>query len=178
MITAIARRYATALFDVVRKSGGVERAEQDLLAVKALLASNPELRQALASGAVPLQKKRAAIEAIVAQSGMSAEVGRTLLLLADRNRIGMIDEFAEAFAARLRQERRVMPAEIVTAVPLAGGQRDALAQALSKVTGGTITMTERVDPDIIGGVVAKVGGTVFDGSVTTQLEHMRRRLTS
>lgn len=178
MTNPIARRYATALFDVVRKIDGVERAEQDLAALKALLASNPELAAAFASAAIPPAKKRAVVDALVSQSGMSAEVGRLLTLLADRDRLEMASDVADAFAARLQQERRVVSAEIVTAVPLDAFRRDSLAHALGKASGATITMTERVDPNIIGGVVATVGGTVFDGSVTTQLEHMRRRLTS
>jgi len=174
----IARRYATALFDVVRKINGVERTEQDLVALKALLTSNSELAAVFSSAAIPPQKKRAVVDALVAQSGVSAEVGRLLTLLADRDRLAMAADVADAFADRLQQERRVVSADIVTAVPLEASRRDALAQALGKASGATIKMTERVDPNIIGGVVATVGGTVFDGSVTTQLEHMRRRLTS
>ena len=178
MTNPIARRYAAALFDVVRKINGVERAEQDLAALKALLTSNPELAAVFSSAAIPPQKKRAVVDALVAQSGVTAEVGRLLTLLADRDRLAMAADVADAFAERLQQERRVISADIVTAVPLDAPRRDALAHALGKASGATITMTERVDPNIIGGVVATVGGTVFDGSVTTQLEHMRRRLTS
>jgi F-type H+-transporting ATPase subunit delta len=174
----IARRYATALFDVVRKINGVERTEQDLVALKALLTSNSELAAVFSSAAIPPQKKRAVVDALVAQSGVSAEVGRLLTLLADRDRLAMAGDVADAFADRLQQERRVVSADIVTAVPLESSRRDALAHALGKASGATIKMTERVDPNIIGGVVATVGGTVFDGSVTTQLEHMRRLLTS
>lgn len=178
MTNPIARRYATALFDVVRKTNGVERAEQDLVSLTSWLDGHRELAAAFESAAIPPARKRALVDALIAQSGMSAEVGRTLTLLADRNRLGLAGEVATAFAERLQRERHVMPAEIVTAVPLDASRRDALARALGQASGGTITMTERVDPEIIGGVVARVGGTVFDGSVTNQLEQMRRRLTS
>jgi F-type H+-transporting ATPase subunit delta len=99
-----------------------------------------------------------------------------LRLLADRDRLGLLAEVGHAFAERLLELRRVVPAEIVTAVPLGETRRAALAEALARATGRTVTITERVDPAIIGGVVARVGSLVFDGSITRQIERMREQL--
>jgi F-type H+-transporting ATPase subunit delta len=81
-----------------------------------------------------------------------------------------------AFDERVRQERHLLQAEVVTAVPLPDAQRTALAGALRRAAGSDLTITEKVDPSIIGGVIARVGSLVFDGSVTRQLERMKQRL--
>jgi F-type H+-transporting ATPase subunit delta len=73
--------------------------------------------------------------------------------------------------------RRVVPAEVVTAMPLDATARDAIASALGRATGAQVTLTERVDPEIVGGLVARVGSLVFDGSLTRQVERLRERLT-
>jgi F-type H+-transporting ATPase subunit delta len=76
----------------------------------------------------------------------------------------------------VRQLRRVVTAELTTAMPLPDSQRATLVAALGRAAGAEVALTERVDPALIGGVVARVGSVVFDGSVLTQIERMRRRL--
>lgn len=174
---SLARRYATALFDVVKKSGAVEAAGRDLAGMAELIAGHEPLRKILQSAGVPVQKKRAVLEAILAASGpVSGEARRLLLLLADRDRLGLVPEIAAVFAERAMAARRVMPADIVTAVPLGDARRAAVAHALSRASGCEVTVHERVDPAIIGGIIARVGSVVYDGSVTRQLEKMRQRL--
>ena len=173
----VARRYAAALFDVVSRSGDVEHAERDLRAFVDLVAGHAELGKIFDTPLVPPARKRAVAEAILrAAGGVSDHVARLVLLLADRDRIGALADVAAAFSARAMQARRVVPAEIVTAVPLADGQRAALTKALGRVTSSEVMVTTRVDPAIIGGVVARVGSVVFDGSVTRQIERLREKL--
>ena len=127
--------------------------------------------------ALPPQVKRSVLTALVTQMGpISVELQRLLDLMADRDRLGMIPAAAAAFTERLMQARKILPAEIVTAVPLSDANRTAIAGALARAVGSEVTITERVDPAIIGGVVAKVGSVVFDGSVTRQLERLGQRL--
>jgi F-type H+-transporting ATPase subunit delta len=126
---------------------------------------------------VPPARKRALARAVLeVAGGVSDPVVRLVLLLADRDRLASLGDVAEFFSARAMQARHVVPAEIVTAVPLADGQRAALAKALGQVTGSEVTVTARVDPAIVGGVVARVGSVVFDGSVTRQIEKMKEKL--
>lgn len=173
---SMARRYAAALFDVVQKSGTADRAERDLKAFVDLVKSHDNLQDVFAAPIAPA-RKRAVLDALLAASGdMSPEVARLLGLLADRDRLASLDEVAHAFDERLMQLRRIVPAEVTTAVPLTDSRRAALAQALGRATGSDVTMSEKVDPAIIGGVVARVGSMVFDGSVTRQLERLRDRL--
>jgi len=132
----------------------------------------------LTTPAVAAQKKRAILVAVLkAAGGVSPEVERLLLLLADRDRLALVPDVAGAFAEKVQQTSRVLPAEVTTAVPLGDARRTELAQAIGKAAGYQVTITERVDPSIIGGIIARVGSVVFDGSVTRQLERMRQRLT-
>jgi F-type H+-transporting ATPase subunit delta len=175
----IARRYAGALFDVVSPSKDVSSVEREIASVSQIVEDHAELKQAFESPAVPAARKRAVLEAVLdAAGGVSPEVRRTLLLLADQDRLPLVGEVAAAFAERVRQARKVVPAEIITAAPLPEARRAALAEALTRAVGLAVMVTERVDPAIIGGVVARVGGVVFDGSVARQIERVREKLLS
>jgi F-type H+-transporting ATPase subunit delta len=174
---SLARRYAGALFDVVQKGGTVEAADRDLAAIAELIAGHEPLRKVFQSSGVPPHKKRAVLEAILAASGeVTGEVRRLLLLLADRNRLGLVPEIAGTFAERAMAARRVVSADLVTSAPLGDARRAAVAEALGRASGCEVTLRERVDPSIIGGIVARIGSVVYDGSVTRQLEKMRQRL--
>jgi F-type H+-transporting ATPase subunit delta len=173
----IARRYAVALFDVASKADVLDAVERDLSALAALVRDHDELRRVIESPTVPAARKRALVDALLtASGGVQDEVARLLRLLADRDRLPILPDVTRAFVARLLDERRLVPAEVVTAAPLGEGRKAALAEALGRATGRTVTITERVDPSIIGGVIARVGSVVFDGSVTRQIERMRDEL--
>jgi F-type H+-transporting ATPase subunit delta len=176
-LRTVARRYAGALFDVARRNATLDRAEQQLASFTQMLDAQPELRRVFETPAVAPQKKRAILDAVLERAGdIDHEVRRLLQMLADRDRLMLLSQIVEAFQGRLRQERHVLEAEIVTAVALPDAQRATLASALRRAAGSELTITERVDPAIIGGVVARVGSVVFDGSVTRQLERMKQRL--
>jgi len=174
-----ARRYASSLFDVARKSGKEDLVGTQLAELSQLIAGHADLRATLESPAIPISVKKNLVTALLkAATGLSDEVSRTLQLLADRDRLAMLPDLVTAYNDRLMTERNVVPAEVVTAVPLSADHRTALTTALGKAAGGQITLTERVDPGIVGGVVAKVGSVVFDGSVVRQLERLREKLTA
>jgi F-type H+-transporting ATPase subunit delta len=175
----VARRYAAALFDVAAKAGSTERASQDLGALARLFADHAELRHVIASPTVPASAKKSIFVALMDATGVaSAEVRRLIGMLADRDRLSLLPALASAFAMRVDEAKKVATADVVTAAPLTPASRAALAEALGRASGKTVTMTERVDPAIIGGVVARIGTFVYDGSVSRQLERMRERLTT
>jgi len=174
---ALARRYAGALFDVARRGGTLDGAGRDLAGMRDLLAAHAPLRQAFQSPGVPPARKRALMAAILDAAGpVSADVRRLLLLLAERDRVSLLADLAEAYDERAMAARRVLSAEVVTAMPLGDGRREAVARALSQASGCDVTVHARVDPSIIGGIIARVGSVVYDASVTRQLEKMRQRL--
>jgi len=176
---AVSRRYAAALFDVVGKTGQTDRALSDLNAVRSLVAGHDELRKVLENPAIPHARKKAMFEALLSRlGGVCPEVGRLIGLMADRDRLSLIDGVAAAFQTRVNEARKIMPAEVVTVEPLDEISRSAIAGALKRATGNDVRISERLDPALVGGVVARVGSLVFDGSVTRQLERLRQRLTT
>lgn len=173
----VARRYAAALFDVVHATGEAVRAGEELAALANTIDDHAELRQVFETPTVPIAVKTAIMEALLdAAGGVSPEVTRLLVMLAERNRVGVLRDVQAAYAQRLLAAQRVVPAEVVTATPLSDASRSALSRALGAATGGDIRLTERVDPAIVGGVIARVGSLVFDASVTRHLERLREQL--
>ena len=176
---ALARRYAQALFDVARRTAVQRRAADDLQAFAGIVSTHSELQQVFETPAVPVARKRALVEALLAAGGeIVPEVRRLLVMLAERDRLMLVPAITERYGELADASDRVMPAEVVSAAPLGDAARAALVEALGHATGGRIRLTERVDPSIIGGVVAKVGSVVFDSSVTHQLERLRQQLRS
>lgn len=174
---ALARRYATALVDVASAAGRREIVARDFAAFAGAVLAHPELEQFFGNGGVPASKKRAVVDALLAKSGETAvEVRRLLSMLADRDRLSLLREIARAVSDRVMTADRVVEADVATAVPLAPDRVTALAGALSRATGQRVTVSARVDPSLIGGVVARVGSMVFDGSVQRQLVRMRQKL--
>jgi len=115
----------------------------------------------------------------MAQAGdLSAEVRRMVTMLADRDRLAALPQLAAAYAELLLDAQRIVTADVVTATALTDASRAALSAALGRATGKSVRLTERVDPAIVGGVVARVGSFVYDGSVTRQLERMRDKLNA
>lgn len=176
---AAANRYARALFDVALKEGDVQQAGRDLSAFADLVASHDSLAKVLSNPAIPAPKKKAIVEQLIARAGsLSPIVAKLLLLLAARDRLVLLPELSVAFQNRLMDHAKVVRAEIVTAVGLPGDRVAALQQGLANVTGRQVQIESRVDPSIIGGAIARVGSTVYDGSVTRQLEKMKETLTA
>jgi F-type H+-transporting ATPase subunit delta len=174
---AIARRYAGALFDVAEKRGRLDQTAQELRELRDLVAGHRDLRMLFESALVPASTKRDVVQALTkAAPGMTGEVKRLLLLLAERGRLHLLGEIAEQFDEQLMKHKHIVRAEVVTATALNPGTRQALTNALGRATGGEVVLEERVDPEMIGGVTARVGSVVFDGSVATHLERMRQRL--
>jgi len=176
---SVARRYAAALFDVARKSGAEERVGEQLAAFAGLVAGHDDLQRAFENPAIPVTAKKTLVAALTDAAGdMSVELERTLLLLAERDRLGVLAEIASCYRDRLMSEQKITAAEVTTAVPLSPEHRATLTAALRKVAGGEVTVTERVDPTIVGGVVARVGSVVYDGSLAHQLDRLRETLAA
>ena len=111
-----------------------------------------------------------------ARSGTSAPVAKLLALLADRDRVGLLNDVVAVYHARLLEQRQIVKAEVRTAVPLSSDRLEALQQSLAQVTGKRVAMDVTVDPALIGGVVARIGSSIYDGSVVRQLERMKSQL--
>ena len=172
-----ATRYARALLDVgVKENADLEQVEQELAQFVDLFKQNPLLEKVLLNPAVPVPRKRAAMAELVARAKPAGIVGKMLTLLADRDRLVLLPDLVASYRERLLDYRKIVRAEVTTAAPLGGDRAKALESSLARVTGRSVVLDTRVDASIIGGVVARVGSTVYDGSVTRQLQKMKERL--
>jgi F-type H+-transporting ATPase subunit delta len=176
MSSASAVRYARALFDVALKESDPGRVEQELSGITSLVKGHAELQTALESPGVPPVAKKAVVQALVERGQFTPPVGKLLVMLAERDRLTLLPAVLEAFRARLRAQQQVLEAEVTTAIPLEPQQEAALQQRLSAATARHVTVTTKVDPALIGGVVARIGSTVYDGSLATQLVKLKGRL--
>jgi len=173
---ASAARYARALLDVAIKESDPERAEQELATFVDLVRQHPDLQRALANPAVSAGDKRAVVQQILARLQPTAPVGKLVLLLATRGRLALLPDLLDVYRERLMEHRNVVRAEVTTSVPLPPERAAQLQQRLAAMTGRVVTMTTRVDGSIIGGVVTRIGSTVYDGSVARQLAKVKGRL--
>ena len=170
-------RYARALFDVARQERtDLERIEQELVAFETLFDAHPQLKKVLLNPAVPVPRKRAAVVELTTRMGTSTIVAKLMALLAERDRLAILPDLLASYRERMLDYQKVVRAQVTTAVPLSGNQAQAIEQKLAKATGRRVTLLATVDPSIIGGLVARVGSTVYDASVTRQLEKLRQRL--
>ena len=172
-----ATRYARALFDTVLAEGlDLQQTQTDLGEFARLVAGNEALQRVLTNPAIPVARKRAVVEQLFGRASLQPVVAKLLLMLAERDRLVILPEVADVFNARLMEHQNVMRARIVTAVALPSDRVTALAAGLTRATGRNVVVETQVDPAIIGGAVARIGGTVYDGSITRQLERIREAL--
>jgi F-type H+-transporting ATPase subunit delta len=174
---AAARRYARALFDVSLKEADVQAVERELAAFAALVAEHADLRRAFENPAVPAPRKRALVEAVLPHQGpVSTVLSKLLLLLAERDRLVLLPDIAAAYRDRVLDHRRVVRAEVTTAVALPADRVERLRAGLAAATGLEVQLESRVDPALVGGAVARIGSVVIDGSVARQLARMKERI--
>jgi F-type H+-transporting ATPase subunit delta len=172
-----ATRYARALLDVaVKERANLEQIEMELAGFVDLFRQYPALEKVLLNPAVPVQRKTAAMTELVGRANLSPILSKLLLLLAGRDRLVLLPDLLASYRDRLMDHRHVVRAEVTTATPIDAARVAAIQRSLAEVTGRTVTMATKVDPAIVGGLVARIGSTVYDGSVTRQLERMREQL--
>ena len=174
-----AARYARALLDVATKeSADLDTIARELDEFIAFFGQQPVLERLMLNPAVPAPRKRAAMEEITKVAGLSPIVSKLLVLLADRDRLVLLKDVGAAYRDFLADRQNVVHAEVTSAEPLSKDRVQAIEQRLATVTGKRVSMTTKVDKDIIGGVVARVGSTIYDASIATQLKKIRERLTT
>jgi F-type H+-transporting ATPase subunit delta len=168
-------RHARALIEVADAAGHADVVADELDAVAAAV-SAPDAARVLLNRVAPIPVKVGAVEAIGARAGLTATTAKLLVILAEHDGLEQLPALAVSFRLRLLERRGIVPAEVTTATPLPSDRVAALGRRLAEVTGKQVQLSARVDPSIIGGVVARVGSTVYDGSITTQLARMRQKL--
>lgn len=171
-------QYANALADVALQQGAAEPVLKQLNDFAGAYAESAELRNFLASPAIKIKEKHAVTEKLSARLGASKILRNFLFLVIDHRRTLMIPELAEAFQAVIRERQGVAEAEVTSAVELSAAQKKTLGQSLEKKTGKKIEAQYAVDAKLLGGVVVRIGDTVYDGSLQHRLNEMRAKLAA
>jgi F-type H+-transporting ATPase subunit delta len=178
-LTAVATRYANALADVVTAGASPlspQAAVSELRAFEAAFAGSAELQNALVTPAVPAARKRAVVGRIAEVLKLSRISRNFLYVLIDHRRIAALSGIIDSFELMVDDRLGFARAEVSAAREMSEPQRAALNVVLERLTGRRIRMRLTVDEGLIGGVVARIGSTVYDGSVRGQLASLGRRL--
>lgn len=177
--TAVVNRYASALVDVVLSpNAGFDPAlaVQQLRSFDAVIKESPELRTILASPAVSTARKRLVIRRIAEALQVNRIILNFLLVLTDHRRDTALSEVIDSFDVLLDERLGFTRAEVLSAYELTAEQRDRLSAELAKLAGTPVRLRFAVDPDLIGGVTARLASKVYDGSVRGRLAALRHRL--
>ena len=172
---SLARRYARALFDVGADKGTFEKIGDEIDALARAYESSRDLVEALTNPIFPRSQRRSVLEAVLERAGASQTVRHFVLLLLEAERIPYLPAIARELRGLVDQKAGRVHAEVTSAGALEVGQVNKIQSALERLSGKTVVLEARQDPALLGGVVAKIGDTVYDGSVRTQLELMRER---
>lgn len=173
MITnAIARRYAKALVQLAVEEQRVGAVHEELTKFEAVLAANKDLMAIFASPAYSIEAKQGIMKDTIAALKVSTTVSNFLMLLLDRGRIAFLATIVAAYGTYADEISGVVRPTLLTALPLEDAQVQSIRDSLAKATGKKVLLSVEVDPSLIGGVVTKIGDTVYDGSIKTQLERI------
>jgi len=175
MADELVRGYAEGLLKIVEAEGDLERVEDELFRFGKLLEENHDLKQALSDSSVERAQRIKIVDELLAGKVSPHTVGLiTFVVTQDRAR--QLPQILEELSAMASERRQAVLAEVRSAVPLDEAQRAELATALSKATGKTVELKVLIDPSVLGGVYAKVGDTVIDGTVRRRLELLKEQV--
>jgi len=175
--SAAARRYARALFGLARETNVLSTVRAELGELADLFAADPTLRGALLTPLHPAAERKAVVSALADAANLSVSLRHFLLFLIDQRRLVDFAAIREEFERLANEASGLVTAEVVSAGPLDERRQDRLRRALSDRTGQEVRLDIRVDPSLLGGAIATVGDTVFDGSLRAQLDRLRANLT-
>lgn len=169
--------YATGILELARAEGDVERVENELFEIAQALDKSAELRSSLTDPQLPIERKQAVIEDLLGGRATPLTVGLIQLIIS-QGRISELPEMARAVAERAAETRSKVLAEVRSAIPLDDDTIQRLAVALSKATGKNVEVKLVVDESVIGGIVARIGDTVIDGSIARRVDSLRQALNT
>ena len=172
----VARRYAAALADVVLKTGETAAVQTELKSWAELITSNIDLQTAFRNPAIQHQNKEKVLESLLEKTKPTPTTANFLRVLLQNSRLTELNEINERFASVLAERSGFIAARVTSARPLGEAEKSELLTNLEKLTGKKVNLTFDVDENLIGGVVTRIGSTVYDGSVKTQLEELKQQL--
>jgi F-type H+-transporting ATPase subunit delta len=173
---AIANRYARALADVVGPTGDYRKVLRELEGFASAYQASGELREVLTTPAVPLPQKHAVLATILARLGVSLVTTNFLRVLAGNYRLDLLDDVIQAFLKITNDRLGIVRVEIASAADLSAAERQALLARFQTLTRKQVEVELRVEKGLLGGILAQIGSTVYDGSVRGHLQRIREQL--
>ena len=172
----IAQRYAKALFGLGEESGGAARLLNEVEELTETSLVMPELEKSLFTPLHPRAERRGLVAELCQKLELSRETRSFAMLLVDENRMALLPDIRDALRTQVEQAAGRVKASVTTARPLSNAQLDSLRQVLSRRADAEVTLETEIDPDLIGGVVVRLGDLLLDGSLRTQLNSLRGSL--
>lgn len=172
----LAKRYAKALFAVGKEENALDEYAASLSEFAAMVAGSPELVDALSNPLYPLDAREGIMKELVKAAGVSTIIGNFLRLLVQKRRADVLTDITEMFQVLVDQENNTCQGVVTSATEMSAGLQAKIQETLEKITGKRVTVTSQVDPSIIGGMIAKVGDLVMDGSIKTQLAVLKESI--
>lgn len=173
MLSQIARPYASALFDIAKADDSVAAVEQGLDQLVALAEESPDFSRFLRSPVINTEEKAVAIHALLEKANPHTTVGNFVRVIARNGRLFALPAIVKGFKALAAGHRGEIAADVTSAAPLTSAQVKTLADALKAKIGKSVTLSQHVDPSLIGGLVVKVGSQMIDSSIKTKLTAMK-----
>lgn len=172
----LSRRYANALLAIGKEDGNYQKYGEEVADFMATLDQHKDLLEALANPVYPHQAREGVLAAVLAKSDYSQIVKNFLLLLQEKGRIQYLSEISQEYSALVDVLAGIMRATVTSATAVGGDVEERVKATLEKLTGKKIVLEVKEDSELIGGLVARVGDLVLDGSVRTQLESLKDSL--
>jgi F-type H+-transporting ATPase subunit delta len=174
--SAVATRYASALFDLATEAGSVDAVAQDLNRFAALISSNPDLARVIKSPVFGRDEQRLAVEQVLKRAGISGLAANFLRLLAVKRRLTGVQAMIAAYTARVNKARGIVQAEIRVAEKPSPQILDEITASLRDVAKSQIAVSLKIDPALIGGIIVKIGSRMVDASLRNQLNSLRLKM--
>ena len=175
-IQTVARRYASALADVVLERGEAKEVQHELQEWEKLLQANVNLQEVFRNPTIALDQKRAVLNKLIERAKLRATTANFLKVLLQNQRLTELSEINRKFAQMLDERAGMVAATVTTARAVPDSVQHGLREKLAALTQKKVRLDFQQDPELIGGLVARIGSTVYDGSVRSQLQQIKERM--
>jgi F-type H+-transporting ATPase subunit delta len=172
----MARRYAAALADVVIAQGEAREVQEELNAWAQMLEDNSALLEVFRNPTIPYEQKRNVLNTLITRMRVRPTTANFLQVLLQNHRLSELKEINQRFALQLDERSGVVSAQVTTARAVPEATKETLRAQLGTLTGKKVRLQFAVDEELIGGIVTRIGSTVYDGSVRTQLQQIKQKM--
>ena len=172
-VAGLAVRYATALFELARDDGALDAVAADLASIQAMAAESDDLRRLVRSPVIGRREQGKAIDAVMERAGIGRLTRRFIGVVAANRRLFALESVIASFRQLLARHRGELTAIVTTAHPLTAEQRAALDAALRRAIGVKLAIETKVEPELLGGLVVRIGSRMFDSSLRSKLQRLQ-----